>query len=112
MSITAKYLAEAGNEIAPVVMTPLHPPALEKPDLTGQHLISAFQGKGAQSSLKFPLSSSRRDLDQGGQEALPGLWTPTLVPGGHHLHLGASASVEPFHCCLDLPKCSVGLLNT
>ena len=105
------YLAEVGNEIAPVVMTPLPPPALEESDLTGKHLISTLQGEGAQSSLKIPLSSSRCHLDQGRQEALPGLWTPTLVPGGNYLHLGPSASMEPFHCCLYMPKCSICLSN-
>ena len=78
-------------------MTPLPPPALEQSDLTGQHLISSFQGEGVQCSLQISLSSSRRHLDQGGQEASSGLRTPTLVPGSHHLHLGPSTSIETFH---------------
>ena len=78
-------------------MTPLPPPALEQSDLTGQHLIRSFQGEGVQCSLQIPLSSSRRHLDQGGQEASSGLRTPTLVPGSHHLHLGPSTSIETFH---------------
>ena len=91
------HLAEISNEIASIVVTPFLPPALEEPQLTRQHLISALQWQRAQGSLKVPLPSSGGHLDQGGAESLPGLWPPTLVPWGNHLHLSASASMEPFH---------------